>query len=170
MKKVCNIVSTLLLVVMFLAALCFVGPMALGYKELTVLSGSMEPTIPVGSLVCVDTKIDAGELENGDVITYRMGNGTFVTHRLLRKDEENRKLITRGDANDVEDGPVDYGQLYGRVKFHIPYMGFVSSGIRTPKGIFCVTGLLAVIILLNTIPAILSLPDEEKKDGEKKDN
>ena len=163
MKKVCSVLSTVLLAALFLTALCFVGPMALGYKELTVLSGSMEPTIPVGSLVCVDTKTDVSELENGDVITYRIGNGTFVTHRLLRRDEENRQLITRGDANEMEDAPVEYAQLYGRVKFHIPFMGFVSTGIRTPKGILCVTGLVAVIILLNTIPAILSLPDEEKK-------
>ena len=52
-KKICNILSTIVLVVLLAAAAVILVPMLLGYKEMAVLSGSMEPTIPVGSLVYV---------------------------------------------------------------------------------------------------------------------
>ncbi len=168
MKKLCSILSTLLLTALLLMALCIAGPMALGYKELTVLSGSMEPNIPVGSVVCVDTRVDATELIEGDVVTYKLENGAYVTHRLLQNDTANRQLITQGDANDNEDAPVSYERYYGRVKLHLPYMGYVITGIRTPRGIMAVTALVVVIILLNSLPALLSRGEDGEKKSETK--
>ena len=52
-KKICNILSTVVLVVLLAAAAIIFVPMLLGYKEMAVLSGSMEPAIPVGSLIYV---------------------------------------------------------------------------------------------------------------------
>ena len=167
MKKICSILSTLLLTALLLMALCIAGPMALGYKELTVLSGSMEPNIPVGSVVCVDTRVAAAELAEGEVVTYKLENGTFVTHRVVSNDVENRQLITRGDANDNDDAPVSYGRYYGRVKLHIPYLGYITTGVRTPRGILAVTAVVVVIILLNSVPALLTKTEEA---GEKSEN
>ena len=162
MKKLCSILSTVLLILLLLLALAFIVPMLLGYKEMTVLSGSMEPNIPVGSIVCVDDDAPLAELDPGDVITYQLDSSTFVTHRLVSIDSASGTLITQGDANEVEDAPVSFQQYYGKVAFHIPYLGYLSSNLRTPAGIMTVTGVVIVIILLNTLPALLS---KDEKDG-----
>ena len=66
-----------------------------------VLSGSMEPEIPTGSVVVVDGR--KKEWNPGDVITYRRGN-MVVTHRIVEKSEEG--YCTKGDANAEEDAGI----------------------------------------------------------------
>lgn len=66
-----------------------------------VLSGSMEPEIPTGSVVVVDGR--KKEWNPGDVITYRRGN-MVVTHRIVEKSEEG--YYTKGDANAEEDAGI----------------------------------------------------------------
>lgn len=168
MTKVCNILSTIILVLLFLVALPFVLPMLFGYTELAVLSGSMEPTIPVGSIVYVDKAVTGEELAEGDIVTYSLSSGTFVTHRVLSLDDEARTMITQGDANDAPDGSIEYSRIVGRVDFHLPLLGFISTNIRTSTGIITITALVAVIILLNCLPGILAASDEDE-DGETKE-
>ena len=165
MAKVCNILSTLILAVLLILALLFIVPMVLGYTELAVLSGSMEPNIHVGSIVYVDKSVQGEELEVGDVVTYSLQSGTYVTHRVISTDDDAGTLVTQGDANDAPDGEIAYSNILGRVKFHLPYLGYISTNIRTSKGIMAITGLVVIIILLNFLPALLS---PASKDGKKK--
>lgn len=167
MIKVCNAVSTLILILLLLFALPLVVPMLLGYTELAVLSGSMEPAIHVGSIVYVDKSVTGDELEVGDVVTYSIQAGTFVTHRVLSLDDEADVMVTQGDANDAPDGEVPYSKIVGRVKFHLPYLGYISTNIRTSKGIMAITILVVVIILLNCLPAILASDEEDEAEGKK---
>lgn len=162
-KKICNGLSTLILILLLAVAAVILVPMLLGYKEMAVLSGSMEPTIPVGSLVYVKP-VEAAELAVGDVCTYRLPDGeTFVTHRVMSVDPENRTLVTQGDANDAPDGDIQFEQVYGRTDFHIPYVGYAIQNIRTPVGIMSICGVVMLVILLNFIPAIIDAAEEEKK-------
>ena len=92
MAKVCNILSTLILAVLLILALLFIVPMVLGYTELAVLSGSMEPNIHVGSIVYVDKSVQGEELEVGDVVTYSLQSGTYVTHRVISTDDSDSSL------------------------------------------------------------------------------
>lgn len=165
MAKVCNILSTVILAVLLVLAMLFIVPMVLGYTELAVLSGSMEPNIHVGSIVYVDQSVQGDELEVGDVVTYSLQSGTYVTHRVISVDDEAGMMVTQGDANDAPDGEIAYSSLVGRVKFHLPYLGYISTNIRTSKGIMAITVLVVVIILLNFLPALLS---PASKDGKKK--
>lgn len=167
MVKVCNVLSTLILILLLCLALPFVVPMLMGYTELAVLSGSMEPNIPVGSIVYVDKSVTGDELEVGDVVTYSIQSGTYVTHRVLSLDDEADVMVTQGDANDAPDGEVPYSKIVGRVKFHLPFLGFISANIRTSKGIMAITILVVVIILLNCLPGILAASDEEEEEGKK---
>ncbi len=98
-----------------------------GYQPFVVLSGSMEPDIPVGSLIFIDTT-DAGrgDLQVGDVICYRLQD-TYVTHRISEIDSLGN-YITKGDANDTIDfQPVSFEQIIGKAWFHIPFLGRILS-------------------------------------------
>lgn len=165
-KTICNILSTIILVVLLAAAAVILVPMLLGYKEMAVLSGSMEPTISVGSLVYVKP-IEASMLEVGDVCTYYLSDGeTFVTHRVLSIDPNAKTLVTQGDANDTPDGDIQFSQVYGRADFHLPYLGIAIQNISTPVGIMTICGVVMLVILLNFIPAIIDAAEDEKKQKE----
>ena len=162
-KKICNILSTLVLLVLLAAAAVLLVPMLLGYKEMAVLSGSMEPTIPVGSLVYVKP-VEATDLQVGDVCTYYLSDGeTFVTHRVMSINPENQTLVTQGDANDSPDGDIPFSQVYGRAEFHLPYLGIAIQNIRTSVGIMTICGVIMLVIVLNFIPAIIDAGEEEKR-------
>lgn len=166
MSKVCNILSTLILAVLLILALLFIIPMIFGYTELAVLSGSMEPNIHVGSIVYVDKSVKGEDLEVGDVVTYSLNSGTYVTHRVISLDDAAGVMVTQGDANNTPDGEIEYSKVVGRVKFHLPYLGYITTNIRTSKGIMIITALVVVIILLNFLPTLAgaSKKDEKKKD------
>ena len=78
-----------------------------GYKLVYIESGSMEPTIKTGSFMVLK-KADFEDIEEGDVITFETDSG-YVTHRFTGLDKEAKKegksayLITKGDANNIED-------------------------------------------------------------------
>ncbi len=165
-KKICNTLSALLLAALAAVALAILIPMLLGYREMAVL-GSMEPAIPVGSIVCVKPT-EASQLQAGDVCTYLLSDGsTYVTHRVLSVDSEARTLVTQGDANDAPDGEIAFSQVFGRAAFHLPLLGYLTTGIKTPTGIFAACGLVILIILLNFVPAIIAAGEAEKAGAPK---
>lgn len=115
-----------------------VAPLVLGWAPLTVLSGSMEPTIPTGSQVVVEpveTPEDAARLATGDVITFmpRPGDPTLVTHRIVGVAlgaDGSPSFTTRGDNNDApDDGEVTPVQLRGVVRYHVPWAGHLATAL-----------------------------------------
>lgn len=165
-SKICSILSTILLIVFAGVAAVLILPVLLGCKSMAVISGSMEPEIPVGSIVIVK-EVEPEELEPGDVISYTLTGSTMVTHRILAIDEEKQTVTTKGDANEAEDGnPVSYDRIVGREIFHVPYLGYLSMYIKTPLGIAGGCVVLMILIILNFLPS--ALEPEEKKRQEKK--
>jgi signal peptidase len=142
---------------MVLVACVLLLPYVFGYQPLSVLSGSMEPAYHVGSIVFIK-KVPASEIKVGDPITFRIsGQDTYATHRVVRIDTEKKQFITKGDANNDEDGPVNFENLVGRASgFGIPMLGYVSVGIKSPKGILAATGTIVLIILLAFIPELFA--------------
>lgn len=109
-------------------------PKLLGLQELAVISGSMAPEIPTGSMVYI-REVKPENLCLGDVCTYRLTDSdVLVTHRVIDTDIENKTLITKGDANEIADAAVSFGQVVGRVEFHLPYMGRIALCMQTPLG------------------------------------
>lgn len=99
-------------------------PMIAGYKPLVVLSGSMEPTLPIGSVIYY-TAVEESELKVGDVITFRPNGGeNMVTHRIHAVHDN--KYETKGDANEVADPALlEYKDIVGRdLEIYIPYLGY----------------------------------------------
>ncbi len=170
LKKICGFLSGLILLVLLAVAGAMVVPHFFGYKPMAVLTGSMEPNYPVGSMIYVK-EADPATLDVGDVITYKLTGDTVVTHRIVEVHTEQQEVITKGDANESNDGsPVPYSKIVGEAKGKIPYLGYISLNIKTPKGILVTCGLIIVIILLTFIPDIFSDEEEEETKKPKKAN
>ena len=101
-KGIWNAITTVLVALVVILAIALVGVRLVGFQVFTVLSGSMEPTYHVGSLIYVK-EIDTDDLRAGDPITYLIDEDTVVTHRIVEvvPDEEEPETIrfrTKGDA------------------------------------------------------------------------
>lgn len=158
------------MIVLAVLAGILIIPKLMGYEEMAVLTGSMEPNYPVGSLIFAKEE-DPENLKVGDVITYRLDEDTVVTHRIVEINQEEQTITTKGDANSDNDGsPVSYSNIVGKAHFKIPYLGFLAMNIKTSKGIIAICGVLVAIILLTFIPEIFSGDgdDEEEKKRNKK--
>lgn len=117
-----------------------------GVQVYTVMSGSMEPTLPVGSLAWV-VPADQEQLQEGDVIVYQRGE-TKIIHRIWKIIPEQKEIITKGDANERADAtPVAFGQVQGRMVWHVPWLGYPGIMCRRSTGKTIIAG--AVILLLS---------------------
>lgn len=162
-RRICNFLMGIILLILVVLAGVLIIPRLLGYQSLAVLSGSMEPEISVGSVVYVKST-EPGELQVGDIITYRLSGDTMVTHRIEEINREDQTVITKGDANETEDGsPISFSDIVGKAAFHLPWIGYISIYIKTPIGIGVICGVLIVIILLNFLPDILEHEEESEK-------
>lgn len=110
-------------------------PRLAGATPYTVLTGSMRPHLPPGTLVVVKP-VDADQLRVGDVVTYQLesGESTVVTHRITSVDtrlDEKTVFTTQGDANDVPDpAQVRPVQVRGRLWYAVPYLGYVNNALN----------------------------------------
>jgi len=118
------------------------------YQFMTVLSGSMIPTVNVGDLV-VDTVVTPDRLRDGDLATFRQPDtGRLITHRiqsiLWRGDIAD--VITRGDANSVgENWSVTSDSKIGKVALRVPRIGYVVGALGTPLGQIGLAVLAAIL-------------------------
>lgn len=109
-----------------------VVPRVTGSTAYTVLTGSMKPDYPPGTLIVV-RPTPGDDLAAGDVITFQpeSGNPAVITHRIVSifyDNQGHRRFITKGDANKVQDDTqlVDE-QIRGRLLYSVPYVGHVNS-------------------------------------------
>ncbi len=161
-RKVWNIITTIIVVVVVIFDTLLVGVRLFGVQVYSVISGSMEPEYPVGALIYVK-EIDPTEIEVNDVITYVLPNGTPSTHRVVRIDEENQHFYTKGDANDYEDAsPVYFKNLIGTPIFKIPYLGYAAYYIQHPPGMYIAIAGGAILLVLVFIPDLFK--KEKKKE------
>ena len=165
-KKIWNGISGVLVGIVVLLAIALVGVRLIGLQPYVVLSGSMEPTYHVGSLIYVKS-VDYKELKAGDPITYMISQDTVVTHRIIevlvdQEDPDTIRYFTQGDANAQPDGTsVHYKNIIGKPVFSIPYLGYVSHYIQNPPGKYVAISGGAILILLVFLPDIFT--DENKK-------
>ncbi|HEX2173033.1 MAG TPA: signal peptidase I [Dehalococcoidia bacterium] len=127
------------------------GPRTGAYRTLTVLSGSMRPTIPEGSVVVV-TPVALGEVRVGDVITYRIPveDRRVVSHRVVEVVEEGDHPVvrTQGDANAAPDpwlARLDSDPAW-RVRAAVPKLGYLIQALRRPPVTTLATGLVPALL------------------------
>ncbi|TFI45843.1 signal peptidase I [Rhodococcus sp. 1R11] len=130
--RVLSWVVLLFVVAILLATI--VVPKFSGAMPYTVLTSSMIPTYPPGSLIVV-READVENLGVGQSVTYQIKSGEpdVITHRIVATtyDKDGDQLyITQGDNNNApDDNPVKPGQIRGTVWYSIPYMGYVNNWI-----------------------------------------
>ena len=166
-KKVWDIVSSVLVGLVVLLAVLLVGARLVGLQVFTVLSGSMEPTYHTGSLIYVK-KVDPLTIKEGQPITFLLDEDTVATHRVVGivPDEEDPTVIrfrTKGDANEAEDGGlVHYKNVIGTPIFSIPRLGYLAEYIQHPPGMYVAISVGAILLLLVFLPDIFSEDNQEE--------
>lgn len=157
--KVWNCVSTVLVALVVLLAALLAGARLFGLQVFTILSGSMEPKYPVGSLIYVKS-VDPSQVEEGDVITFLLSDTVTATHRvvgIVDQGDGALRFRTKGDANDAEDGSlVHYKNVIGTPVFAIPKLGYAANYIQHPPGLYVAISAGAVLLLLTFLPDLLS--------------
>lgn len=119
---ICRLFGCAILIMVIAALLPMTIPRLMGYEVYNVISGSMEPEIPIWSIAFVKP-IDPVELEQGDIIAF-MSGGSVVMHRVKENYKVEGYLITKGDANEQEDlAEIQYDMVIGIVVKHFPYLG-----------------------------------------------
>jgi len=123
-----------LLLVAALAALVIVVPAVAGGTALTVLTSSMAPAYPPGTLIVIKpTPVD--EIRVGDVLTYQIESGkpAVISHRVTTRSistEGDTTFVTKGDNNALADPePVQAVQAKGTLWYAIPMLGWVNNAV-----------------------------------------
>ena len=137
LKKITINLVKLVLYLLFVAIAVYYTPKVLSkvlhtqYPLATITSGSMWPVLKTNDLIFMKG-ISGSQAEIGQIIIYQNSKG-FTIHRLIRK--QNGKLVTKGDANNVEDAPISEADVVGRAvyirkhPFRIPYLGAVARNL-----------------------------------------
>ena len=150
-------------------------PFLNGVRLFNVMSGSMEDTLPVGSVIIVSER-EIEELAEGDIITFISNDplfyGEIVTHRIVEIADFQGSVmfITKGDANEDRDQAAAIpANVIGKVVFNIPLLGYVLNFIRTKLGYFLICLLPCMVILvievINLVRNILRHSDAKKAEG-----
>lgn len=117
-----NIEGIVIIVAVLLILVPLFLPRIMGYQTYNVISGSMEPEIPVGSLVLTKSA-SPEDIREGDIIVFHRG-GSVVTHRVVEKQTAEQQFITKGDANPTNDlQPIPFQDLIGKVTRHYAHLG-----------------------------------------------
>ena len=112
------------------------------FNAYVVLTGSMLPEIQVYDVV-ITKKVDAKDLNEGDVITFASADsrflGTIITHRIIKKNPktgtEGYTFQTKGDNNNVADSAlVPEDNIYGKVILKIPKLGYLQEFLASDGG------------------------------------
>lgn len=115
-----------LTLVFTLGAWVVVPAVVLGWEPVTIISGSMAPTIQPGHVVMV-APYGGEALGKGDVVTYRDAEADrLVTHRIAQVHDDGT-YVTRGDANAVDDRlPLEPDRIVGVGRLVVPAAGLPS--------------------------------------------
>lgn len=170
-QKIWSTVSTVFVVLIACVAVFLLGVRLAGLKGFVVLSGSMEPEYPTGSVIYVKSA-DKDAMEVGDVITFYATGKTIATHRIIEVVEEDgvRLYRTKGDANEIADGSaVEPKDIIGTPLFCVPYLGFALSYIQSPPGIYVALAAGAWVLLIIFLPSLLFDKGNENKTRSKEE-
>jgi len=124
-----------------------------------IVSPSMVPTINVGDGIVIKRSSN-DELKIGDIITFSSKDirysGLTVTHRIVKKQKTKTGDFvyrTKGDHNNMEDpSSVSFDNIYGKVIFKIPKIGYVQQFLSKPVNFILVfVGIISVVLVYDGI-------------------
>jgi signal peptidase I len=142
-------------------------PVAFGLHPMTVLTGSMRPTIQPGDMV-VDEPISPSQIRVGDIVTFREPHGTrTITHRVrdISISEGQARVTTRGDANDtVEKWQIPVTGSVGRVVYMVPKIGYPVTWSHTRNGRLALVSIPALVLAMWAMVKIWRSTDEDEPE------
>jgi signal peptidase I len=176
MKRFLKISSTAFIALLGVLAFAVVGyffiskgnvekaPSIFGYKPLTILSNSMQPTFDAGDIILIN--VDKEPAVN-DVITYKHPDGVLVTHRAINMIEKDGKNLfeSKGDNNEQKDSLlVSEENILGVQTTVIPYAGYVAKFAAGPVGFFLLVAVPLLAYLIIEIFQRLGLIGTKKRE------
>jgi len=165
----------LLLIVVGIAAAVIVVPWATNSVPLTVLTKSMEPTYPPGTLVIVKPTAPQ-DIRIGDVITYQIAPGQpeYITHRVIavsRSTGGELSFTTKGDNNGTADeAAILPEQVQGTVWYSVPWIGYLNNAVGGGGKTWLVIGLAVLLFGYAGWQFIGGLFDRKGKKQEQADS
>lgn len=145
-----------------IAAVAIAVPALLGATPLAVLTSSMEPTYPPGTLVVVKPT-PADQIRVGDVITFQLHSGQpeVVTHRVteVAVDAEGEHVFrTQGDNNPQPDPQsVREVQLKGKLLYAVPVVGYAQNALAGETRAILVPVIAGGLFLYAAVNVILAI-------------
>ena len=128
----------LLAVILGVGVVAIAVPRFTGSVPLTVLSASMEPGLPPGTMLVVSPleQDQMHQIRIGDVISYQPNplDPTLITHRVVgitSLQDGSFIFTTQGDANAQPDPPVRSLQVRAKLWYSIPGLGWVNDLVNT---------------------------------------
>lgn len=155
LKKILQIIKWLVVtfVLIIVANSCIqryvcnrVQPMFFGWGAAVVQTGSMEPNVPVGTLIVIH---EQETYEPGDVITYIDYRGWSITHRIISIRDD--AVVVQGDANDIPDPTFSKDDIVGKTVYMIPNAGKVLGFLKQPVVIAILLVLFVVSIVWDVV-------------------
>lgn len=141
----------LLFAVLAVLVAAVVVPRVSGATPYTILTSSMRPNYPPGSMVVIQSA-DPADLGVGTVITYQLESGKpdVVTHRIIATEQDGTgelSYVTRGDNNGAADEkPVRLEQIRGKLWYSVPYMGYVSQWMTGEQRKYAVAVIVVALL------------------------
>lgn len=137
-----------------------VGPRLLGWQGVIVLSGSMEPVLKVGGLAFVEPVSDPTTVKAGDIITFHSlrNPNQQISHRVIEiiNDDEGLRFRTKGDNSELPDQQLaPASNLVGKVRFHLPYLGYAADKLRHRENFYLLFGIPAGLLIINELANIM---------------
>jgi signal peptidase len=156
-KKILKIAALALIALFLIIFLGFYRPVQLwgDTRYEPVYTGSMEPAIPVGSIVVIKPA-NPDTLKVGDIICFKTEaeSPITVTHRIIGITSQG--FITKGDANeDPDQWIIKKENIIGKVIAVIPLLGYIGYFVRTPIGFILLIIIPATIIIIMEIKNII---------------
>jgi signal peptidase len=160
--------AAVLLIVLVLAVLVAVLPAVAGGSALTVLTQSMEPKLPPGTLIIIRaTPVD--DIRIGDVVTYqvRSNEPAVISHRVISRSIDTKgatTFIVKGDNNTLPDPlPVKEAQIRGTLWYSLPWLGYVNNAIGGGARSWLVPGVAGALFLYAAVLLVRWARDRHRK-------
>jgi signal peptidase len=142
-----------------LAVVLIVVPKVTGSVPLSVLTQSMEPSLPPGTLLVV-RPVPVDDIRIGDVVTYQITSGqpAVVSHRVVgvtTSSTGERTFVLKGDANDLADrAPVTAPQIRGVLWYSLPGLGVVNQAVNGSRS-WLVPTMAAILLVYGVLMIVM---------------
>lgn len=158
-----------LFIVLALVVVMIAVPRLGGATAYTVLTGSMRPDLPPGTLIVVKP-VDPNEIRTGDVVTYQLRSGEpmVVTHRVVGVGATTggeQRFTLRGDANNTNDPLVRPEQIRGSLWYSVPLLGFVNSAVTGQQRSWLTWIAVGGLLTYATVMLLGAWRDKRPKDA-----